>query len=672
MTTSQTVSSTGRRPLRLWPGVLIVALQWFTWLGLARLASGTSLGMWAFIGGVGLGTLGVLVWWAFFSRAPHLERWGAILLAVLAVIGTYRLLDPSVSGAGMGKMFYFYVLPTLCLALVIGAAAGRRLTPGPRRLVLAVAILIGCGLWTLFRSDGVMGGGDPQFGWRWTPSAEERLLAQGKLEPVAPPASPAPTAAPVEAAPASAGEGTPAIVPSATTTSATEEAEDAPEPAPPVNPTSGATSPTEPVAAERAAVEPSPAAPLTEPVAATAADGPATLALNLAAPASDGEWPGFRGPSRDGIVRGVRIDPDWVASPPRELWRRPVGPAWSSFAVRGDRIYTQEQRGEEELVTCYNATTGEPIWVHRDAARFWEANAGAGPRATPTLHAGRVYTLGGTGIANALDADTGAVVWTRNAAADTGAATPYWGFSGSPLVVGDLAVVPTGGRLAAYDLASGEVRWLGSTGKGGYSSPQLVRLGGVPQILMRSGEGLASFAPADGKLLWQYEWAGASLIQPALTPEGDVLLASSDSAGGTGTRRVALAHDGAGWRAEERWTTMGLKPYFNDLVVHRGHAYGFDGRILSAIDLADGQRKWKGGRYGHGQMLLLPEQDLILVQAEDGDVALVKASPEGFTEIARVPAIQGKTWNHPVLVGDLLLVRNSEEMAAFRLAVGGR
>jgi hypothetical protein len=152
--------------------------------------------------------------------------------------------------------------------------------------------------------------------------------------------------------------------------------------------------------------------------------------------------------------------------------------------------------------------------------------------------------------------------------------------------------------------------------------------------------------------------------------DGDVVIAPADSMGGIGMQRVAVSRGPSGWTAEARWTSRGLKPNFNDFVIHKGHAYGFDGTILSCIDVKDGARKWKGGRYGGGQLVLLADQDLLLVISEEGELALVKATPDQFTEVAaKLPAIEGKTWNHPVVIGDLLLVRNGQEMAAFRLVL---
>jgi hypothetical protein len=252
---------------------------------------------------------------------------------------------------------------------------------------------------------------------------------------------------------------------------------------------------------------------------------------------------------------------------------------------------------------------------------------------------------------------------------DTGTKVPYWGFSSSPLVVDDLVIVAAAGQLAAYDRDTGRPRWSGAAGRQGYSSPHLVTIDGVAQVLLMSNAGATSVVPAGGTLLWEHSWRGNPIVQPALIPDGDVLITASAE---SGTRRIAVAQGPGGWTVEERWTSLGLKPYFNDFVVHEGHAFGFDARILACIDLGDGTRKWKGGRYGNGQLLLLPDQDVLLVLSEEGELALVSATADRFTELARFKAVEGKTWNHPVLVGDVLLVRNGEEMAAFRLPLADR
>jgi outer membrane protein assembly factor BamB len=266
------------------------------------------------------------------------------------------------------------------------------------------------------------------------------------------------------------------------------------------------------------------------------------------------------------------------------------------------------------------------------------------------------------------------VVWSRNAASDTRTKVPGWGFASSPLVVGDNVIVAAAGTLAAYDRATGAPRWFGPAGGASYSSPHLVTINGVAQILLLNGHGAISVAPADGKLLWNYSWPpDVRIVQPAVIADGDLLISGGvNGAEGSGMRRIAVAHGPGGWAVEERWSSDGLKPYFNDFVIHKGHAFGFDGSILACIDVKDGKRQWKGGRYGNGQLVLLPDQDLLLVLSEEGELALVAAIPGQFTEIARFPALEGKTWNHPVLVGDVLLVRNGQEMAAFRLSLARR
>lgn len=571
---SQSEVSSEQKPLRLWPGVAIVVLQWLARFGVPVVAPGALA--YGVIAGL-VGGLAIIIWWAFFSRARGLERWGAIVLMVAVMFATVPFLHKSIATGAMGMLFPIYAIPALSLAFVVWAVVARGLSDGVRRATMVAAILLACGMWTLVRTGGFTGAFDNDFAWRWAATPEQQLLQQAGDE-----LTPAPNPAITEARP---------------------------------------------------------------------------------------DWPGFRGPARNSVVRGVRIGTDWTASPPAALWRRPLGPGWSSFAVVGDLFYTQEQRGDEEVVACYKVTTGEPVWMHRYAARFWESNAGAGPRATPTLHDGRVYTLGATGIFNVLDAADGTVVWSRNAAEDTDTEVPYWGFSGSPLVFQDMVVVTASGALIAYDLASGEPRWFGPRGDDSYSSPHLFTIDGVTQILALNGDGLSSVAPTDGALLWQHSWPGYPIVQPAQTMDGDVLISVSAE---SGLRRLSVAHRPEGWSVEERWTSNRLKPYYSDFVVHKGHAFGFDGSILACIDLEDGKRKWKGGRYGAGQLFLLADQAMLLVLSEQGELALVEAIPDKFAELARFPAIESKTWNHPVLVGEVLLVRNAREMAAFRLPLAAQ
>jgi outer membrane protein assembly factor BamB len=633
-----------RKPLRLWPGVTIVALQWLVTFGVPLVARDAEMfslpiGLIAVIAGV-LGGLAIVIWWVFFSRARWSERLGAIILMIIAVFATRLAVHESIAGAGMGMLLYISSIPYLSLALVAWAVVTRNFSNSTRRAALVGAIVLACAPWALLRTAGVSGAGS-EFHWRWTPTPEQQLLAKANDEPKRLPPSTTTAEDPTE---------TPAA-----------KADDKPLDTARARPADTVRAkPLEAVPGRAAALPEAQATGKTERAPRTATDTPA-------------EWPGFRGPERDSIVRGVRIKTDWSTSPPVEMWRRPIGPGWSSFAVRGDLLYTQEQRGDDEIVASYKVSTGAPMWRHRDAARFWESNAGAGPRATPTLNNDRVYAFGATGILNALDASSGKVVWSRNVASDTGRKVPDWGFASSPLVVDNVVIVAASGTLAAYDLASGNRRWVGRRQLGSYSSPHRATIDGVAQVLLLSGSGAASFAPANGAVLWEHQWqgGGATIVQPALTADGDILINALAMTGGVGMRRLAVAQGSDGWRVEERWTSNGLKPYFNDFVVHKGHAFGFDGSILACIDLEDGKRTWKGGRYGNGQLVLLPDQDLLLVVSEDGELALVGATPDRFHELARFPALDGKTWNHPVVAGDVLLVRNGQEMAAFRLPLAG-
>ena len=621
MTTNQAVKPPDVR-LRVWPGVVIVTIQVVFWLAIPFVPQGATNAIFAGM----VCTVLLLAWWLLFSRAPWLERFALVLLAAGAVYATAWLVDRSISNGMMGMMLPILGTPVVAFALTVSILIGSRLSSGARRAAMIAGIVLGCVALTTVRTGGISGGGNSDLHWRWTPSPEDRLLAEVHDDPV-----------PITRAPASS------IAPT--------------EPAPNSNPATPAPSSSAPPAAT------APEKHATEHASAATAAFPEPHAVRTA------EWPGFRGPERDSVIHGVRIETDWSKFPPKEIWRRAIGPGWSSIAVSGDVIYTQEQRGDDEIVAAYKRSTGEPVWRHRDPVRFWESNGGAGPRATPTLSGDRVYSFGATGILNALDAKDGAAVWSKDVASETGMAVPEWGFASSPLVIDDVVIVAADARLAGYDAATGRQRWVGPVHHGSYSSPHRVTIDDVVQVVLIGGAGAISVSPADGTVLWEHKWQGSAIVQPAVTADGNILVNTIDAMGGNGVRRLAAAHGANGWNVEERWTSNGLKPYFNDFVVHKGYAFGFDGSILACINLEDGKRVWKGGRYGNGQLVLLPDEDLLLVLSEEGELALVSATPDQFREISRFPALDGKTWNHPVLVGDTLLVRNGQEMAAFRLSL---
>jgi outer membrane protein assembly factor BamB len=486
----------------------------------------------------------------------------------------------------------FFGLPVLLTVGTLWLMAARNQPLARQRLGLLTLLVAAPASFALVRMDGLSGEQESLVRWRWSPTAEERYLAERAK--------------------------------------------------------SGAT-------AQKTA----------ESNADADADRGETLTFQ------PGDWPAFRGPAGNGEVRGVEIATDWKSKPPQLVWRQRIGPAWSSMAVVGGRLFTQEQRGESEAVVCLDAATGKEIWRHEDAARFWEAVSGAGPRATPAFADGRIYTLGAKGLLNCLDGTTGRCCWSHNIADDSGAPVPLWAFSGSPLVADGVVVVFAGGpgekQLLAYDAAKGAPVWSVPAGQLSYGSPHLVSIDGTPQVLILDDRGLVSVSPDSGALLWEYSapvpGAPRSVEANAVGPS-QILVATES---GIGMVLLDVQREGEKWNVSAGEVSNNFKPAFSDFVVHTGFVYGFDSAIFACADYRTGKRRWKQGRYGHGQVLLLADQELLLVQAETGEVVLLAANPDRLEELGRFQALDGKTWNHPALVNGRLFVRNAEEIACYDL-----
>ncbi len=397
----------------------------------------------------------------------------------------------------------------------------------------------------------------------------------------------------------------------------------------------------------------------------------AATATGLPTTVPPADWAGFRGSDRDSVVRGVALAEDWESEAPRMLWSRPIGPGWSSFAVAGRRLFTQEQRGEFEAVVAYDTETGGEIWAREYRSRFFESLGGAGPRATPTLADGMLFALGAEGLLHRLDPATGKVVWQADLREDADREPPTWGFSSSPLVVAGVVVVHAGGEgdrgTIAYDVEDGRIRWGVPAGGHSYSSPQLLEVADRKVVAQVCDAALTLIDPASGKVVGKHDWPHNNyrVLQPLSVGRSSLLMTSDFE----GTRRVDFSDSGASLTTEPLWTSRSMKSGFNDYVAHDGVLYGFDPNILAAVDLETGERRWKGGRYGNGQVLLLPDAGQLLVLSEKGEVVLLRTNPDKLEELARLQAIEGKTWNHPALVGDRLYVRNAEEMAALAMPV---
>lgn len=403
-------------------------------------------------------------------------------------------------------------------------------------------------------------------------------------------------------------------------------------------------------------------------------DLPATNATNAPAsiPFAAGDaksFPQFYGPNRDGVLPGLKLETNWTAHSPELLWRQKIGAAWSGFAIVGGIGVTQEQRGEEECVVAYEVKTGRQLWLRADRTRYATVIAGEGPRATPTVLSNHVFTCGATGRLNCLDLATGRVVWSRDVVAEAHGKVPGWGCASSPLIVDGRVIVhggeDTGHTLYAFQTEDGKPVWSAGSASPSYASPMFATLAGVRQVIVFNHRQTAGYDAASGATLWERPWGNGnpSCAAPVVIDDNRVLFSGGY---GVGAELLELTSEGAGkMSVKQIWRSPRMKSKFAHLFAREGFLYGLDDGVFACVDLQDGAQKWKEGRYGHGQGLLVGENYLLM--AESGELVLLRPTPAAPNEIARLPVFGTKTWNPPALAGEHLLVRNDLEAACLRL-----
>ncbi len=411
------------------------------------------------------------------------------------------------------------------------------------------------------------------------------------------------------------------------------------------------------------------------------------------ATAQDDGWPQFRGPRRDGVSVAGGLPNSWPEGGPPVCWRQPVGEGFSEITVAGGRLFVLLAQDDAEFAVALDDPTGRELWRTKLGPRFI-SHFGDGPRATPVVRDGVLYALTAGGTLQALKVKDGAPLWRVDFVADFSSEVPEHGFAASPLVVGDLLLAEaggTGGRaFVALDRKSGAVRWTAEDGRAGYASGIEVTIDGVQQaVFVRTmANEIISFLPT-GEVHWRYAWPAGPIGTPLFVPPDRIFVSASEDPGDlrlntrvieetghtmmrkfstrevSGTLLLEIKSVDGRTNARTVWTSRFIKNHFSSSLLLEDHIYGFDRSTLQCVSAATGELLWSQRGFGRGS--LIAAGGMLYVLGESGTLALVEATPAGYREKGRFPALSGRSWTAPALAGGRLYLRNLKEMACIDL-----
>lgn len=378
---------------------------------------------------------------------------------------------------------------------------------------------------------------------------------------------------------------------------------------------------------------------------------PLLAALSLTLPSLADDWPNYRGPNHDGISKETGWSAKWP-SEPKQLWKAKVGTGFASFAVAGGKAYTVGNASDTDMLYCFDAVTGKEIWKQSNPAKLDPKYYEGGPSATPTVDDGRVYTFSKRGIAYCYDAATGSPVWTKDLATELKAAMPTWGFAGSVLIDGDLAVYNVGSAGAALDRKSGKVVWHSGTEAAGYSTAVPFDADGKRAVALAIKKDVVAVTVADGKELWSFPWEteyDVNAADPILL--GKKVFISSGYNHGGGVFDVSTKP------AKKLWENKNMRNHINNSVLWKGYLYGVDEKQLTCMSFDTGAVKWTEKSVGKGSLMLADGK--LIVLSDKGELMVAEASPNAFKPSARAQVLGGKCWSTPVLANGKIYCRNA-------------